>query len=51
MIARASTNLLVALGTGYVLFFYSERLFWTVLWPNAESPELAITWLAYSAVG
>ncbi len=47
---RAVANLLAALSTGYILFFFSERLFWTVLWPGAAWPELMMTWLAYSAV-
>lgn len=47
---RAVTNLLAALSTGYILFFFSERLFWTVVWPGTAWPDLLITWLAYSAV-
>lgn len=38
------------LAAGFVLFFYSERLFWTVMWPGTSVGELAVTWLAYSAV-
>jgi hypothetical protein len=33
-----------------VLYFFSERLVWTMLWPDTGWSELAITWLAYSAV-
>jgi hypothetical protein len=46
----ALANLLASLSGGYILFFFSERLFWTVLWPGTTWPDLAITWLAYSAV-
>jgi hypothetical protein len=47
---RALLNLLTALGTGFILFFFSERLFWTVIWPGATCVDLVVTWLAYSAV-
>ena len=39
-----------ALATGYILFMFSERVFWTVWRPNDSLPDLAITWLVYSAV-
>ena len=42
-------NLLCALATGYILFVFSERIFWTVWRPNDSLPDLIITWLAYSA--
>ena len=38
------------LSVGFVFFFFSERLFWTVFGVNATLSELVITWLAYSAV-
>ncbi len=45
---RLGRNLLCALATGYILFVFSERLFWTV-WRPTDSPlDFAITWLAYS---
>jgi hypothetical protein len=38
------------LATGYTLFVFSERLFWTV-WREGDSLlDLTITWLAYSAI-
>jgi hypothetical protein len=50
MIGKALRNLVCALSTGYILFVYSERLFWTV-WKEGDSlADLAITWLAYSAI-
>jgi hypothetical protein len=47
---RALRNLSHALCTGYVACFFSERLFWTVLWPDATAGDLLLTWLAYSAL-
>jgi hypothetical protein len=43
-------NLLIAISVGYILFFFSERLFWTVWWPDNSLVDLFVTWLAYSAV-
>jgi hypothetical protein len=43
-------NLLAAISVGYILFFFSERLFWTVWWPDNTLFDLFVTWLAYSAV-
>lgn len=37
------------LATGYILFFYSERLFWTVFRPTDTVADTLITWLAYCA--
>ncbi len=37
-------------GTGYVLFFCSERLFWSVFKPTDNVSDLAVTWLAYSTI-
>ena len=45
---RLGRNLLCALATGYILFVFSERLFWTV-WRPTDSPlDFVVTWLAYS---
>jgi hypothetical protein len=50
MIGMALRNLCCTLATGYILFVFSERLFWTV-WKDGDSlAELFITWLAYSAI-
>ncbi len=47
---RALQNLVCTLATGYILFVFSERLFWTV-WREGDSlVDLTITWLAYSAI-
>jgi len=40
----------LTLGTGYILFFCSERLFWSVLKPGDSIGEIAVTWLAYSTI-
>jgi hypothetical protein len=46
---RATANLLLSLANGYILYFFSERLFWTV-WRTGDSvAEQVITWLAYCA--
>lgn len=50
MIRRFLINLLVNLATGYLLFFFSERLFWTVFKPDDQIADLIITWLAYSVL-
>jgi hypothetical protein len=43
-------NLTGALATGYILCFFSERLFWTVWWPGSSPLDITVTWLAYSAL-
>ena len=47
-IRRFTGNLVCALATGYILFAFSERMFWTVWRPGDRLAELIITWLAYS---
>jgi hypothetical protein len=47
---NAGRNLLYALSAGWICCFFSERLFWTVLWPDATAVDLVLTWLAYSAI-
>lgn len=51
MVRRFFTNLLVNLAAGFLLFFFSERLFWTVFKPGDQILDLVITWLAYSVLG
>jgi len=50
MAGMALRNLVCALSTGYILFVYSERLFWTVCKEGDSLADLTITWLAYSAI-
>lgn len=39
------------LATGYVLFFASERLFWSTFRKGDHVGDLLVTWLAYSVLG
>jgi hypothetical protein len=48
MMARAGRSALLALAVGYILFFYSESMFWAVWRPEVEPGILVLTWLAYS---
>ncbi|HUS37102.1 MAG TPA: hypothetical protein VM680_17280 [Verrucomicrobiae bacterium] len=50
MVRRFYANLQVNLAGGFVLFFFSERLFWTVFKPADRIVDLVITWLAYSVL-
>ena len=45
---RAATNLALALANGFILVFFSERLFWTVWRAGDTISDQVITWLAYS---
>jgi hypothetical protein len=51
MVRRFFANLQVNLAAGFLLFFFSERLFWTVFKPDDQFMDLVITWLAYSVLG
>ena len=44
-------SLLYILATGYILFFYSELLFWARPRPEDVLSEWLLTWLAYSLSG
>ena len=50
MVRRFLLNLGVNLAAGFLLFFFSERLFWTVFKPGDSVLDLVITWLAYSVL-
>jgi len=39
------------LGTGYVLFFFSERIFWSMWRPGDAIEAYIATWLVYSLLG
>ena len=41
-------KLAVVLATGYILFFYSERVFWSFARPGDKVAELLLTWIVYS---
>ena len=48
MIARIVKQILGVLATGYILFYYSELVFWARVKPTDNLPEWISTWLAYS---
>jgi len=48
MFIRALKQLLGVLATGYILFYYSELVFWARVKPTDSLPEWTSTWLAYS---
>jgi hypothetical protein len=48
MMRRWAQKLAVVLATGYILFFYSERVFWCFLRPEDTSGDLVVGWLIYS---
>lgn len=47
---RLFRNLAFALLNGFVMFFYSERLFWTIYRSEDSIQDHIITWIFYSAV-
>ena len=45
---RWAQKLAVVLATGYILFFYSERMFWSFFRPGDKLADLLLTWVVYS---
>lgn len=45
---RWAHKLAVVLATGYILFFYSERMFWSFPRPGDKLTDLLLTWIVYS---
>jgi len=41
-------RLVLALATGYVFFFYSERVFWSFLRPGDGADDIILGWLVYA---
>ena len=41
----------VVLANGYILFFFSERVFWSFWRPSDSLREFVITWIAYCLLG
>jgi hypothetical protein len=41
----------VVLASGYILFFFSERVFWSFWRPNDDPREFLVTWLVYCLLG
>jgi hypothetical protein len=48
MIVRIVKQFLGVLAAGYILFFYSELVFWARVQPTDTLPNWISTWLAYS---
>jgi hypothetical protein len=48
---RWANKLAVVLATGYILFFYSERVFWSFPRPGDKLADLLLTWIVYSLLG
>ena len=51
MISRLFRSAAVILANGYVLFFVSERVFWSFWRPSDTLNEFLVTWLAYCLLG
>jgi len=51
MLDRLIRRTAVVLANGYILFFFSERVFWSFWRPGDTLPELLITWIAYCILG
>lgn len=45
---RCAQKLVVVLATGYILFFFSERVFWSFPRPGDKPLDFVLGWLAYS---
>lgn len=48
---RLARNVCLIFSTGYVLFFYSERVFWSFFRPGDSFFDILLTWVAYSVLG
>ena len=51
MIQRQLRKAAVILANGYILFFFSERVFWSFWRPGDNPSEFLITWIAYCLLG
>ena len=51
MIQRQLCRATVVLANGYILFFFSERVFWSFWRPGDTLHEFLITWIAYCLLG
>ena len=51
LLVRWLAKAAVILANGYVLFFFSERVFWSFPRPNDSLADLLLTWLVYSLLG
>jgi hypothetical protein len=48
---KAVKSSLLVLGTGYILLYFSEHLFWGRARPEDSLGEWAVTWMVYSLLG
>jgi hypothetical protein len=51
MIRRHLRKAAVILANGYILFFFSERVFWSFWRPGDTFRDFLVTWLAYCLLG
>ena len=51
MIQRQVRKAAVILANGYILFFFSERVFWSFWRPGDNPSEFLMTWIAYCLLG
>jgi hypothetical protein len=51
MIQRQVRKAAIILANGYILFFFSERVFWSFWRPGDNLSELLVTWIAYCLLG
>jgi hypothetical protein len=51
MLRRQLRRAAVVLANGYILFFFSERVFWSFWRPGDTFREIVLTWLAYCLLG
>lgn len=51
MILRQLRRAAVVLSNGYILFYFSERVFWSFWRPGDTVPEFLVTWIAYCLLG
>lgn len=49
-VRRWKQKLSVVLATGYILFFYSERVFWSFVRPGDKPSDFVLGWLVYSVM-
>jgi hypothetical protein len=47
---RWAHKVAVILASGYVMFFYSERMFWSFWRPGDRLADLGLTWIVYSVL-
>jgi hypothetical protein len=50
-VRRLAQTTSLVLGTGYVLFFFSERLFWSLWRPGDDIGTYGATWFVYAFLG